>query len=88
MHLQAESSSTDTKTALCGLIPAWPCCNLWTLACHSDVCSSTLFAVRLYELEYYYIRHQDTQGSRGFNMAKQDAIHAKQFWYLCRTAVL
>ena len=33
-------------------------------------------------LEYHYIKHHVTQGSRGYNIAKQDRTHSKQFWYL------
>ena len=40
------------------------------------------------QLEYHYIKHHVTQGSRGYNIAKQDPTHSKQFWYLHRRGLM
>ena len=34
------------------------------------------------EWEYHYIRHFGTQSSKGYNIAKGNFTHTKQFWYL------
>ena len=34
------------------------------------------------QLEYHYIRLHVTQASQGYNIAKQDPTHSRQFWYL------
>ena len=39
-------------------------------------------------LEYHYIKHHVTQGSQGYNIAKQDPTHSKQFWYLHRRGLM
>ena len=40
------------------------------------------------QLEYYYIKEHVTQSSRGYNIAKQDPTHSRQFWYLHRRGLM
>ena len=40
------------------------------------------------QLEYHYIKLHVTQASRGYNIAKQDPTHSRQFWYLHRRGLM
>ena len=40
------------------------------------------------QLEYHYIKHHVTQASQGYNIAKQDPTHTKQFWYPHRRGLM
>ena len=44
--------------------------------------------LKVNQLEYRYIKEHVTQGSRGYNIAKQNPTHSKQFWYLYRRGLL
>ncbi|DBA93063.1 TPA: hypothetical protein ACH3X2_003390 [Trebouxia sp. C0005] len=38
--------------------------------------------------EYHHIKHYDTQGSRGYNIAMQDPTHSRQSWHLRKRGLM